>query len=80
MAGRPPAYSGSLPFTLQLQREEKMFVVDTSKGNPEVEAHWMDLSHVLLPEPITVGVGGWNIVIGQDWALCPHPPGGRKWS
>lgn len=43
-------------------------VPDSLMGSPEVKAHWMDLGHVLILEPITMCVCGGEVCsvpIGQ---------------
>lgn len=42
----------------------KEIVLDSPTRSPEVEAHWMVLGHVPVPESITMCVGGGGALIG----------------
>lgn len=49
----------------------KKVVSNIAMASPEVGAHWMELSHVPIHEPITVDVGVQTVMIHQAWTMCP---------
>lgn len=74
MARQPPTCISRLaPAPCTTSEGAKEAVPDSLMSTSEVKAHWMDLGHVLILEPITMCVGMWSVLIGQAWACaCPR--------
>lgn len=59
MARKPPTRTSRFaPVHCRTPERGKEVVPDSLMGSPEVKAHWMDLGHVLILEPITMCVCG----------------------